>query len=86
MQNHSDLQAFFASNRKRLSLTKPNSYEFYFCIHCKESALGKVINEEKENKMNDMQVSEALLKAILELINKCESLEELRESVKRIMN
>lgn len=36
--------------------------------------------------MNDMQVSEALLKAILELINKCESLEELRESVKRIMN
>lgn len=36
--------------------------------------------------MNDMQVSEALLKAILELIDKCESLEELRESVKRIMN
>ena len=40
----------------------------------------------KENTMSDMQVSEALLKAILELIAKCESLEELRESVKRIMS
>ena len=36
--------------------------------------------------MNDMQVSEALLKAILELIAKCSTLEELRECVKRIMN
>lgn len=35
--------------------------------------------------MNDMQVTEALLKAILELIEKCDSLEELRASVKRIM-
>ena len=40
----------------------------------------------KENTMNDMQVSEALLKAILELIAKCNDLEELRECVKRIMN
>ena len=32
-----------------------------------------------------MNVTEALLKAILELIEKCNSLEELRESVKRIM-
>lgn len=36
--------------------------------------------------MNEMNVTEALLKAILELIEKCETLEELRESVKRIMN
>ncbi len=36
--------------------------------------------------MTEMNVTEALLKAILELIEKCESLEELRESVKRIMN
>ena len=36
--------------------------------------------------MNDMQVSEALLKAILELIDKCDTLEELRASVKRIMS
>lgn len=36
--------------------------------------------------MNEMNVTEALLKAILELIEKCEPLEELRESVKRIMN
>lgn len=35
--------------------------------------------------MNEMNVTEALLKAILELIEKCETLEELRESVKRIM-
>ena len=36
--------------------------------------------------MNEMNVTEALLIAILELIEKCETLEELRESVKRIMN
>ena len=35
--------------------------------------------------MNDVNVTEALLKAI-ELIEKCETLEELRESVKRIMD
>ena len=35
--------------------------------------------------MTEMQVTEALLRAILELIEKCETLEELRESVKRIM-
>lgn len=36
--------------------------------------------------MTEMNVTQALLKAILELIEKCETLEELRESVKRIMN
>lgn len=36
--------------------------------------------------MNDLNVTQALLKAILELIEKCETLEKLRESVKRIMN
>lgn len=36
--------------------------------------------------MNEMNVTEALLKAILELIEKCETMEELRESVKRIVN
>ena len=36
--------------------------------------------------MNEMQVTEALLRAILELIERCDTLEELRESVKRIMN
>lgn len=35
--------------------------------------------------MDVMNVTEALLKAILELIEKCDTLEELRESVKRIM-
>ena len=35
--------------------------------------------------MEDMNVTKALLKAILELIEKCETLEELRASVKRIM-
>ena len=36
--------------------------------------------------MEDMaNVTEALLKAILELIDKCDTLEELRESVKRIV-
>lgn len=36
--------------------------------------------------MDEMNVTEALLKAILELIEKCDTLEELQESVKRIMN
>ena len=36
--------------------------------------------------MDEMNVTEELLKAILELIEKCDTLEELRESVKRIMN
>ena len=40
----------------------------------------------KEKIMNDMQVSEALLKAILELIGKVKDLDELKESVKRIMD
>lgn len=35
--------------------------------------------------MNDMNVTNELLNAILELIEKCDTLEELRESVKRIM-
>lgn len=35
--------------------------------------------------MEDMNVTKALLIAILELIEKCETLEELRESVKKIM-
>lgn len=33
----------------------------------------------------DVNVSEALLRAILELIEKCQTLDELRESVKHIM-
>ena len=35
--------------------------------------------------MDETKAAEALLKAILELIDKCETIEELRESVKRIM-
>ncbi len=35
--------------------------------------------------MEDMNVTKALLNAILELIEKCDTLEELRESVKKIM-
>lgn len=36
--------------------------------------------------MDEMpNVSEYLLRAILELIDKCETIEELRESVKRIL-
>lgn len=35
--------------------------------------------------MEEMNVSEALVRAIFELIEKCETMEELRESVKRII-
>ena len=36
-------------------------------------------------KVDEMNITLALLRAILELIDKAETLEELRESVKRIM-
>ena len=36
--------------------------------------------------VTEMNVTEALLRAILELIEKCDTLEELRERVKRIMD
>ena len=35
--------------------------------------------------MNEVNTTEALLRAVLELIEKCQTLEELRESVKRIV-
>ena len=36
--------------------------------------------------MNELTATEALLNAILELIDTCDSLEELRARVKRIIN
>lgn len=36
--------------------------------------------------MLELNVSEALLRAILELIEKCKTLEELKESVNRIVD
>lgn len=36
--------------------------------------------------MEEMNITKALLKAILELIEKCDTLEELREAIKRIMS
>lgn len=35
--------------------------------------------------MENLNVTEALLRAVLELIAKCETLEELRESVRKIV-
>lgn len=35
--------------------------------------------------MDDMATAEMLLRAILELINKCKDIDELREAVKRIL-
>lgn len=35
--------------------------------------------------MDEAKTTEALLRAILELIDKCKTIEELRESVKRIV-
>ncbi len=35
--------------------------------------------------MEEMATAEMLLRAILELIDKCETLEELRESVRKIL-
>lgn len=36
--------------------------------------------------MDNVNVTQALLQAILELIEKCETLDELRKSVKRILD
>lgn len=36
--------------------------------------------------MDELKMTKALLNAILELIEKCDTLEELRESIKRIMS
>lgn len=41
--------------------------------------------KEGSEDMNEVQITEALLRAVLELIEKCETLEELRASIKRIM-
>ena len=35
--------------------------------------------------MDEMNVTQALLRAILELIDKCDTLEELRASIKKIV-
>lgn len=35
--------------------------------------------------MNEVNVTEALLRAVLELIEKCDSIEELRCAIKRII-
>ena len=35
--------------------------------------------------MSEINEEEVLIRAIIELINKCDTIEELRESVKRIM-
>lgn len=40
---------------------------------------------ERREDVDEMNTTEALLRAILELIAKCNTLEELRESVKKIM-
>ena len=52
-------------------------------IQCK--AENKTSYRKERGEMTEMQVTEALLRAILELIEKCETLDELRASVKRIM-
>ena len=36
--------------------------------------------------MEEMNVTEALLRAIIELIEKCETIEELRESIEKILD
>ena len=60
-----------------------NERESFIIVHVRQRY--KTLTEGSEV-MNELNVTEALLKAILELIEKCETLEELRESVKRIMN
>ena len=52
-------------------------------IYSKAGETKKPLTKGSEE-MNDLNVTQALLKAILELIEKCETLEELRECVKRI--
>ena len=60
-----------------------NERKSFIIVHVRQRY--KTLTEGSEV-MKELNVTEALLKAILELIEKCETLEELRESVKRIMN
>lgn len=62
-------------------LVKHSNECYYILVRQRREPLKKGSEE-----LNEMNVTQALLKAILELIEKCNTLEELRESVKRIMN
>ena len=61
-----------------------------YTIHQKVEHVNKKIKNKswhnRLTKIKKVNVTEALLKAILELIEKCETLDDLRESVKRIMD
>lgn len=46
---------------------------------------GKGFPFKKGSEEVELNVTEALLKAVLELIDKCNNLDELRESIARIM-
>lgn len=66
-------QMFSDSDRERLNIhevVKPNSY----------------LRQVERMDEKSMAYADQLLRAILELIDKCKSLEELRESVARILN
>ena len=58
------------------------SYAICYYNHCK-AELNRSLKGGED--MEEMNTTEALLRAILELIAKCNTLEELRESVKKIM-
>jgi len=57
---------------------------------CKAKAAKEVRTAARYERREDMDemanTSEMLLRAILELIDKCKTIEELRESVKRILD
>lgn len=72
---------------KKLSITLsmlPIEIHVYMYYNNTRKAEEKPLTEGSEDM--DLNTTEALLKAIIELIEKCDTLEELRESVKRIMD
>ena len=76
------------------SSNTPHTQESLRIFHLALTASGgyyKIVRQSREAFRKEgwilgvMDVSEALIRAILELIDKCETLEELRESIKRIV-
>ncbi|PSL11084.1 hypothetical protein EI53_00110 [Fusobacterium naviforme] len=49
----------------------------------KQASIRRVKQEER--KMDEMNVSEALVKAILEILEKCKTLEEAKESIGNLL-
>ena len=73
----------FLKKKRKKSLDK--TIKIVYTMSVRQGAERKVLLNKGGEVMDEVSVTAALLRAILELIGKCESLEELRENVQRII-